>query len=96
MDDALTAGDIDVLEPGVVHMGGAADGKAWSCRCLYISGQLLEYSALDLGEAPFSRLPVPYAYYGRRVSLADLAGMVELKPVYLGPAHRTHAAHTCA
>lgn len=47
--NVLTAGDIDVLEPGVVHTASAGDKEGWSCRCLYISGEFLKYSALEFG-----------------------------------------------
>jgi hypothetical protein len=45
----LRGGDIDVLGPGVVHTASATDKKVWSCRCLYVSREFLEYSALELG-----------------------------------------------
>jgi AraC-like DNA-binding protein len=52
--NVLTAGDIDVLEPGAVHTASAADKQGWSCRCLYVSREFLEYSALEFGA---TRLP---------------------------------------
>jgi hypothetical protein len=45
----LKAGDIDVLEPGVVHTASTAGREDWSSRCLYISREFLEYSALEFG-----------------------------------------------
>jgi AraC-like DNA-binding protein len=59
----LTAGDVDVLEPGVVHTASAGDKEGWSCRCLYISRQFLEYSALEFGE---KRLPLLEPLLGRK------------------------------
>jgi AraC-like DNA-binding protein len=52
--NVLTAGDIDVLEPAIVHTASAASKQGWSCRCLYISREFLQYSALDFGA---TRLP---------------------------------------
>jgi AraC-like DNA-binding protein len=155
--NALTAGDIDVLEPGVAHTASARDKAGWSCRCLYISREFLEYSALEFGatrlpplkpllgrnEQPlFLRLRLAHLrleadndelegetlltgglaalverfagsphkiiqvgceprhvstirnfldeHYDRRVSLAELARIVELNPVYLVRSFRQH------
>ena len=52
--NVLTAGNIDVLEPAIVHTASAASKQGWSCRCLYISREFLQYSALDFGA---TRLP---------------------------------------
>jgi AraC-like DNA-binding protein len=155
--NVLTAGDIDVLEPGIVHTASAAGEEGWSCRCLYISTKFLEYSALEFGatrlpplesllernERPLflrfqwahyhleadsdelegetlltgalAALVARFAgrphkviqagheprhvatirnfldeHYGRQASLADLARMVELNPVYLVRCFRRH------
>jgi AraC-like DNA-binding protein len=112
--NVLTAGDMDVLEPGIVHTASPASKQGWSCRCLYVSRELLQYSALDFGA---TRLPPNelkavrprktiqqgheprhvatiraflHEHYDRRVSLADLARMVELNPVYLVRSFRRH------
>jgi AraC-like DNA-binding protein len=155
--NVLTAGDIDVLEPGIVHSASTADKQSWSCLCLYISRAFLEYSALDPGATGlpplqpllrrnerrlFLRLRRAFhglkedsdelegetlltgalaalverfaakphkiirngheprhvstirsfldEHYDRRVSLADLARMIDLNPVYLARSFRQH------
>jgi AraC-like DNA-binding protein len=58
----LTAGDIDVLEPGTVHTASTADKAGWSCRCLHISKEFFEFSALEFGA---TRLPPLKPLLGR-------------------------------
>jgi AraC-like DNA-binding protein len=50
----LTGGNIDVLEPGIVHTASADSKQGWSYRGLYIAKEFLEYSALEFGA---TRLP---------------------------------------
>jgi AraC-like DNA-binding protein len=148
--NALRPGDIDILEPGVVHTSWPGEECGWSYRCLYISPEFLRHSVLEFGKLYLPSLDpllgrrepslfrhlqrahhhletdeeglegetllttalaelversaaVPHravrsgnepghvgtvrayldAHYGTRVSLAQLATMVELNPVYL-------------
>jgi hypothetical protein len=68
--NVLTAGDIDVLEPGVVHTASAASKRGWSCRCLYISREVIQYSALEFGA---TRLPPLEPLPGTKTATALLA-----------------------
>ena len=48
--NVLTAGDIDLLEPGEVHTSWAGDGSGWSYRCLYLSADFVAFAGLEHGD----------------------------------------------
>jgi len=51
---ALKPGNINVFEPGVVHMCLPGDEEMLNYRCLFVSPTFLQYAVLDPGE---TRLP---------------------------------------